>query len=160
MSGENTVPICYFARHTRNLDDKRRLQIPSRWVRKGEDGKIEQTPYALILWPHDDQPDMCVMALPPPVFDSLWRKVTSVPFGDTEGQALKRTLAEKMELVTLDSAGRIMLPDWMVTGAGLSVGKEAVLNGMFDCFQIWSPERYEATRSSVAAKAPNAFRGL
>ena len=65
-----------------------------------------------------------------------------------------------MELVNLDSAGRIMLPEWIAAAAGLAVGKEAVMNGMFDCFQIWSPERYDATRSSVAAKAPNAFKTI
>jgi DNA-binding transcriptional regulator/RsmH inhibitor MraZ len=53
-----------------------------------------------------------------------------------------------------------MLPEWMASAAGLAVGKEAVLNGMFDYFQIWCPERYEGTRAGVAAKAPNAFRGL
>jgi division/cell wall cluster transcriptional repressor MraZ len=159
-SNDTKGPICYFACHTRNLDDKRRLQVPSKWYRKSDDGKADEIQYALILWPHDGQADMCIQVLPPAVFQTLWNKVTSVSFGDTEGQALKRTLAEKMELVDLDSAGRIMLPEWMATGAGLTVGKEAVLSGLFDCFQIWSPERYEATRPSVTAKVPNAFRTI
>lgn len=159
-SSEAKGPICYFACHRRNLDDKRRLQIPAKWYRKTADGKVEEMQLALILWPHDDQPDMCIQVLPPTVFDKLYEKVTSVTFGDTQGQALKRTLAEKMELVTLDSAGRIMLPEWMATSAGLAVGQEAVMNGMFDCFQIWSPERYEATRPGVAAKTPNAFKTI
>jgi DNA-binding transcriptional regulator/RsmH inhibitor MraZ len=116
--------------------------------------------YALILWPHDGQPDLFIQVLPPAKFQVLWEKVTSVRFGDTEGQALKRTLAEKMERVELDSAGRIMVPEWMAGAAGLVVNQEVVLNGMFDCFQIWSPERHDATRASVAAKAPNAFKDL
>jgi division/cell wall cluster transcriptional repressor MraZ len=161
MSSSGTkAPICYFACHRRNLDDKRRLQIPAKWYRKTEEGKVEEMQFALILWPHDGQPDLCIQVLPPEVFESLYKKVTSVAFGDTEGQALKRTLAEKMELVALDSAGRIMLPEWIATAAGLAMGSEAVMNGMFDCFQIWSPERYDATRSSVAAKAPNAFKTI
>ena len=159
-ASDNNAPICYFACHRRALDDKRRIQVPAKWYRKTEDGKIEETQLALILWPHDGAADMCIQVLPPPVFREVWRKVTSVPFGDTEGQALKRTLAEKMELVNLDGAGRIMLPDWMAAGAGLAVGQEAILNGMFDCYQIWSPERYEQTRASVAEKTPNAFKAL
>ncbi len=159
-SNDAKGPICYFACHTRNLDDKRRLQIPSKWYRKTDDGKLERIQFALILWPHDGQADVCIQVLPPEKFQTLWNKVTSVSFGDTEGQALKRTLAENMELVDLDGAGRIMLPEWMATRAGLTVGNEVVLNGLFDSFQIWSPERYEATRPSVAAKAPNAFRTI
>jgi division/cell wall cluster transcriptional repressor MraZ len=152
--------ICYFACHRRNLDDKRRLQIPAKWYNKSDDGKLLPVQYALILWPHDGQPDLFIQALPPVKFQVLWEKVTSVRFGDIEGQALKRTLAEKMDRVDLDSAGRIMVPEWMAGAAGLTVNKEVVLNGMFDCFQIWSPERYEATRAGVAAKAPNAFKDL
>lgn len=159
-SSDSNAPICYFACHRRGLDDKRRLQIPAKWYRKDEGGKVQEIQYALILWPHDDQPDMCIQVLPPEVFQELWRKVTSKSFGDSEGQALKRTLAEKMELVNLDSAGRITLPEWMAIGAGLTVGQEAVLNGMFDHFQIWNPERYEATRPGVAAKVPHAFKTI
>ncbi len=115
---------------------------------------------ALILWPHDGQPDMFIQVLPPEKFKTLWEKVTAVRFGDAEGQALKRTLAEKMEVVELDGAGRVTVPEWMASQAGLKVGEEVILNGMFDCFQMWSPERYETTRASVAAKAPNAFREI
>jgi DNA-binding transcriptional regulator/RsmH inhibitor MraZ len=157
---DTNVPVCYFACHRRNLDDKRRLQIPAKWYRKSDDGKILAIPLALILWPYDGQPDVFIQALPPEKFQVLWSKVTAVRFGDVEGQALKRTLAEKMEQVELDGSGRITLPDWMAGAAGLAVGQEVILNGMFDCFQIWSPERYEATRASVAAKAPNAFREI
>jgi division/cell wall cluster transcriptional repressor MraZ len=154
------APVCYFACHRRNLDDKRRVQIPAKWYRKTDAGKVEEVQYALILWPHDDQPDMCIQVLPPEVFQELWRKVTAKSFGDAEGQALKRTLAEKMEMVGLDSAGRVMVPEWMATAAGLAVGNEAVLNGMFDYFQIWSPDRYEQTKAGVAAKVPNAFKTI
>ena len=86
MSSSGTkAPICYFACHRRNLDDKRRLQIPAKWYRKTEEGKVEEMQLALILWPHDGQPDLCIQVLPPEVFESLWKKVTSVAFGDTEG---------------------------------------------------------------------------
>jgi division/cell wall cluster transcriptional repressor MraZ len=157
---DTNVQICYFACHRRNLDDKRRVQIPAKWYRKSDDNKIVPVPFALILWPYDGQPDLFIQALPPEKFQALWNKVTAVRFGDSEGQALKRTLAEKMDQVELDGAGRITLPDWMAAAAGLTVGREVVLNGMFDCFQIWSPERYDATRPSVAAKAPDAFKDL
>jgi DNA-binding transcriptional regulator/RsmH inhibitor MraZ len=157
---ETSGQICYFALHERNLDDKRRLQIPSKWYKRTADGKITPVQYALILWPYEGQDDMFIQVLPPAKFQGLYDKVTAARFGDSEGQALKRTLAEKMEQVVLDGVGRITLPDWMAAKAGLVVGKETVLNGMFDCFQIWSPDRYEATRPSTAGKAPNAFRDL
>lgn len=160
MPQADAKPICYSAVHRRGLDEKRRLQVPAKWYRKTAEGKPEDIEYAMILWEYDGQPDMFVQVLPPDVFQKLWDKVTEKKFGDAEGQALTRTLGEKMEMVTLDSAGRITLPEWMVKAAGLEIGKEAVMNGMFNHFQIWSPERYEATRASTAAKASIGLRSI
>ena len=40
------------------------------------------------------------------------------------------------------------------------IKSDAILVGLLDRFEIWNPERYESTRPSVAAKAPNAFKNI
>ena len=135
------------------VDDKRRIQIPSKW-RPAEEG-VE---YALILWPHLEQPDSCLLVLPPQAYESLYRRVTEQPFGDPKAEALRRILGEKTESVQLDKAGRICIPENMAKPTGIS--NEGLMVGMFDRFQIWNPERYEATRSGVTALAPDAFKTI
>jgi len=149
MPNEAIEPI-YQARYRHGVDEKRRVQIPAKW-RPAEEG----VQFALILWPHGGQPDACLLVLPPAAFDELVKKIKAMPFAERKAEALRRILGEKSDRVQLDKAGRICLPDWMASAAGIK--DEAVLNGMFDRFQIWSPERYEESRAAVDALAPDAF---
>lgn len=149
MPNESMEPI-YQARYRHGVDEKRRVQIPAKW-RSADEG----VQYALILWPNSGQADACLLVLPPAAFGELVAKIKAMPFADPKAEALRRILGEKSDRVQLDKAGRICLPDWMAAAVGIK--DEAVLNGMFDRFQIWSPERYEQTRASVDALAPDAF---
>jgi MraZ protein len=150
MLDDQNEPIYYSACYRHGVDEKRRVQIPAKW-RPAEEG----VQFTLILWPHNGQPDSCLLVLPPAVFKELVAKVTAMKFADPGAEALRRILGEKADRVQLDKAGRFTLPDWMAKAAGIT--DEALLNGMFDRFQIWSPERYEATKSAVDAMATKAF---
>jgi DNA-binding transcriptional regulator/RsmH inhibitor MraZ len=48
------------------------------------------------------------------------------------------------------------LPEKLATDAG--IGEEAVLVGLLDRFEIWSPARYEQVKASDAVMAQEAFR--
>ncbi len=150
MATEAAEPIYYNARYRHGVDEKRRVQIPAKW-RPSEEG----VQFALILWPHNGQLDSCVLVLPPALFADLVAKIKAMPFADPRAEALRRILGEKSDRVQVDKAGRVCIPDWMATAAGIT--DEAVLNGMFDRFQIWNPERYEATRAGVDALVKDAF---
>ena len=69
---------------------------------------------------------------------------------------LKRFIGSESVQATLDKAGRICLPEQMARDAG--IGDEAVLVGLLDRFEIWSPERYDKVKASNAIMAPEAFK--
>ena len=141
----------YNSSYRHGVDDKRRIQIPAKW--RSSHGEVE---FMLILWPNGAQADACLLVLPPKVARALVDKLTAMPFGDPKAEALRRFLGEKSDMVTCDKAGRITVPEHMSRSVGIE--KEAVLTGMFDRFQIWNPDRYEATRPAVDALAPEAFK--
>lgn len=141
----------YNSSYRHGVDEKRRVQIPAKW-RHGQG----ETEFMLILWPNGGQADACLLVLPPKVARALVDKLTAMPFGDPKAEALRRFLGEKSDTVTCDKAGRITLPESMARAAGIE--KEAVMTGMFDRFQIWSPSRHEASRPAVDALAPEAFK--
>ena len=116
--------------------------------------------FTLVLWPHNDRPDACVMVMPPTVADDFISKMNALPLGAGEGEAVRAEMAANAFLATLDSVGRIALPDWMAERLGILSGGMAVLNGMWDRFQIWNPDLYDATRGAVKAVASTAFRKL
>ncbi|MBI4660935.1 MAG: hypothetical protein HY735_19040 [Verrucomicrobia bacterium] len=130
--------VFYNSRYRFGVDAKRRVQIPAKWRSdKGE------THFFLILWPKGNQQEACLLALPPGQWSNLVKKLSELPFADPKTETLRRLVGTKSDKVTLDKVGRICLPDWMAKAAGLE--KEAVLVGLVDRFQIWNPERYEAT---------------
>ena len=58
--------LCYTSCYRHGVDDKRRVQVPAKWRPKEEEAE-----YTLILWPHDGQPDACLLVLPPRVFEEF-----------------------------------------------------------------------------------------
>ena len=151
MAEENHSGPCYNSCFDNIVDDKRRVQIPSNW-RKGQ----QETDFMLILWPNGSQKDACLMVLPPPAAEKLRDRMTSMPFGDAQAEALRRYLGRKSHMVTSDKSGRITLPEHMAKAVGIE--KKAVLVGMFDRFQMWSPERFGAVSESDDALAQEAIR--
>ena len=151
MAETGNIEPFYNSIYRHGVDEKRRVQIPAKW--RGGQGEVE---FMILLWPNGNQPDACLLILPPMVARTLVSKLTAMPFGDPKAEALRRFLGEKSDTARCDKAGRITLPEEMAKTVGL--GSEAILNGMFDRFQIWNPERYEATRGAVDALAPEAFK--
>ena len=141
----------YNSRYDNTVDEKRRVQIPSKW-RAGRN----ETEFMLILWPNGPQKDACLMVLPPPAAGALEAKVRALPFGDQQAEALRRFLGRKSDTVTSDKSGRITLSESMAKAIGLE--KEAVLIGMFDRFQIWNPKSYEEVILAEDALATEAFK--
>lgn len=146
----------YVSAFRHKVDEKRRIQVPSEW--RSKDQKDQE--YTLILWPHAERADACIMVMPPEVADDFIAKLNALPYGGAEAEAVRADMAANAYLGSLDSVGRIALPDWMAERVGIAAGGVAVLNGMWDRFQVWNPERYDETRSAVRAVASSAFRKL
>ncbi len=131
-----SLPIFYHALYRHGVDEKRRVQIPSKWRPETD------VTFTLVLW-KKGQPNPCILALPPHRMAALAEKLSQMPFNDKNAEALRRLLGTYSDQVTTDKSGRICLPEWMAKEAGIE--KEAVLVGMVDRFQIWNPERHQAT---------------
>lgn len=79
-----------------------------------------------------------------------------MPNSDSNKVVLKRFIGSESVQVALDKAGRIVLPEQMAKSADIS--DEAVLVGLLDRFEIWSPERFESVKASDAIMAQEAFK--
>ena len=147
---ETTEPIYYNSRYRHGVDEKRRVQIPAKW-RPAEPG----TELTLVLWPKAKE-GPCVRVLPPQQMAKLMKELNDMPNTDQNKVVLKRFIVSESVQVTLDKAGRICLPEKMAQDAG--IGDEAMLVGLLDRFEIWSPERYQNVQASDVSMAPEAFR--
>ncbi len=140
----------YNSAYRHGVDEKRRLQIPSKW-RPSEAG-VE---FTLIVWPKAKE-GPCLRVLPPEQMSRLMKDIDAMPNSDPNKVVLKRFIGSESVQAPVDKAGRICLPEPMARAAG--IGDEAVLVGLLDRFEIWSPEAYEKVKASDAIMAQEAFK--
>jgi MraZ protein len=143
-------PTYYNSLYQHGVDQKRRVQIPSKW-RPGQ-ANVELT---LILWPKSKE-GPCLRVLPPKEMAQLMDAIDAMPNSDPNKTVLKRFIGGESEQVTVDKSGRICLPEEMAKAAGIE--DEAVLVGLLDRFEIWNPERFQKVKASDAVMAHEAFK--
>ena len=153
MTSNDTSPsISYSGIFHHGVDDKRRVQVPADWR-----PRKEGTKFSLIVWPkHPAGP--CLRAMPPAKWEKLQKDLDDLPNTDPSKGVLKRFIGNRSIQVPLDKAGRICLPEGMVSAAG--IGDKAVFSGRLDQFEIWSPDRFNKVFASDDAMAVEAFNRI
>jgi MraZ protein len=125
----------YSSLYRHSVDDKRRVPIPFRWRPQ------ESIPFTVTIWPKH-KAGTCLRVLPPEQWAKLYADIDAMPNANPNKSVLKRALGTSSMTIKLDSAGRLAIPEEMAIAADIS--NQAVLAGLIDRFEIWSPKRYEA----------------
>ena len=141
----------YTSVYRHKVDEKRRVPIPFRWRPEASDASME---FTLIVWPKH-RAGKCLRVLPPDQLAKLRASIDAMPNSDARKSVLKRSIGTASAQARLDSAGRITIPDEMAEAADIT--NEAVLAGMLDRFEIWSPKRYAQARILDDAHLSEAF---
>lgn len=115
------------------LDSKKRLTIPAVWR------EVVGVPGRLFVLQGVN--DKCLCVYPARELIRRMERLRNLSIADDQGRQFARTLASRAELVPWDSQGRIRIRDDLLEYAGLV--NEVVMVGAFDCFEIWSPERWK-----------------
>lgn len=149
-ANDSSEPTYYNSLHRHGVDEKRRVQIPAKWR-----PKKPGVEFTLVLWPKSkDGP--CVRVLPPEQMAALMKDIAAMPNSDPNKVVLKRFIGSESVQAPLDKTGRICLPEEMAKAAGII--DQAVLVGLLDRFEIWSPDRHEKVKASDAVMAQEAFK--
>ncbi len=139
--------VIYNGEFRHGVDDKRRVQVPSRWC------PSKSADFALVVWP-TQQAGPCLRALPPVAMSKLMLQVETMPSSDPNKGMLKRRIGGRSNQARLDSAGRICIPEELAEIA--KIKDKVVLVGLLDRFEIWNPAAYEIIRNvdpTVEARA-------
>ena len=114
------------------IDAKGRLPVPAAFRRSlEEEGQVVVT----LL-------DQCLAAYPPKEWARLEAQLAALPAFSKPVKALTRLLASRAADCELDVQGRILLPPTLRAAAGL--GRDAVVVGVLNRFEVWSPESWDA----------------
>ena len=150
-NNEKAERIYYHSRFRHGVDDKRRVQIPSKWRPSEPEEEL-----VLIPWRAGNTLNSHLLVLPPRIMHSLAEKIEAMSGSDPNAAALRRLIGGNSASVTLDKAGRICIPTEMAEA--VAIKDEALLVGLVDRFEIWNPERYETASAVDAALLPEALK--
>jgi MraZ protein len=118
------------------VDEKKRVAIPARW-RAAASGASE-----FCVLP---DPKNCLVVVSSNLVEKLLEKADEMPLYGDEHQPQRdglRVIASLAHVTPVDSQGRINISDQLLEKAGIT--DEAVLVGVLNKFEIWSPKRLEA----------------
>jgi MraZ protein len=140
-------PVTYNGQFVHGIDEKRRLQIPAKW--RPASGEME---WRALLWPKAGNQGHYLVVLTLETHNRVMQKINAASLADEKALAVMRYFSRNSGDLVMDKAGRVVLPENLAKAAGIE--KEAVLIGMWERFEIWSPERFSTTAAQDDAVAP------
>jgi MraZ protein len=145
--------IYYLGKYTHGSDEKKRVQIPSKWRPEN----LTNYEVNVVLWMRESESEACLQVFPPGEMKRLMQLVRNKSWGDADAETLRRRLGGDSETVKVDSVGRVCIPDRLAKPAGIEKNSEVLLVGMVDVYQIWNTERYKTTQSKDVVTMPQAL---
>jgi MraZ protein len=135
----------FLGQHKYTIDSKGRLTIPVRFRAALASGAFITQGFDrnLVVYTSED-------------FGRMSTAATAVTSTNPEGRAMRRLIFSRAEELTLDAAGRVLLPVYLRDYAGIQ--SEAYVVGAGDYFEIWQAEDWEKQLEQVADPAANARR--
>jgi MraZ protein len=118
------------------LDTKKRLSLPSRF--RKEVGRRVVVTRGL---------DACLFMFPLKAWQKIAQKVSNLPVGQADTRGMSRFLLAGAVEVEVDSAGRILIPDFLKEFAGLK--SRVVLAGVSDRVEIWNDKVWEEYKHRI-----------
>jgi MraZ protein len=130
-----------------NLDDKKRLTMPSKFrtilgkkaiVTKGIDG--------------------CLFMYSEKAWKELAEKIAKLPFSQSNARSFSRIMLAGAMDVLIDSNGRILIPDYLKEYAGLD--KKVVVAGLYNRIEVWDEDKWDKYNKENTDRIDDVAEGL
>jgi MraZ protein len=135
----------FLGQYEHTIDEKGRLTIPSRYRDLLMDGAYITQGF-----------EQNLMVLTAAAFDHISNRVNRMSMTDPIARQLKRLIFSHADRVEVDRAGRILIPQFLRSSAQLDGA--AIMVGVGDYFEIWSPEQWQEQNSLLQDGEANAQR--
>jgi len=114
----------FIGEYKHNLDNKGRLAVPAKFRAILKSGAVVTRGL-----------DNCLFLYPKEQWNIIAKKFASLPISQSKARAFSRLMLAGAMEVDFDSQGRITLPEYLRTFAGLK--KKAIVAGLYDRLEIW-----------------------
>lgn len=126
--------------YTHTIDDKKRLSIPKKW--KTVFSKKVVVTRGL---------DTCLFVYTTKEWESIAERLAQTSMGSKDARDLNRFFLSGAVEIEVDSAGRILIPDYLKDFAKLET--EIVFAGLYKRAEIWNEKEWGKKQLEVSGKA-------
>jgi MraZ protein len=133
--------------YTHNLDPKKRLAVPAKLRKALGSGAVITRGL-----------DTCLFLFPVPQWRQLAEKLAAMPISHSDSRSFARLLLSGAMEVSFDALGRILVPDYLKSYAGLK--REVVVAGMYTRLEIWDVARWDAYKRRIERRSDDIAQKL
>lgn len=130
----------FIGEYKHNLDEKGRLAVPAKF-RSGLGGSLIITRGL----------DHCLFVFTTEEWQTLATKINALPLTQANSRAFARLMLSGAVEASVDSQGRVLIPDYLRSYAEL--GKGAILAGVYNRVEIWDEEKWGAYKMQTEANS-------
>ena len=135
----------FLGHYDHTIDDKGRLTVPARFRDLLADGAVITLGF-----------DGNLIVMTSAMFDDFSSRLDKMNMTNPDSRSLRRMILSFAERLELDRVGRILLPQFLRQQASLVTN--AIIAGVGDYFEIWSPELWARQVSLLQDPEVNAQR--
>jgi len=121
----------FIGEYSHNLDEKGRLAVPKKFRSDLSKGAVVTRGL-----------DNCLFLYTKTEWGKLANKLASLPFSQSKARAFSRLMLAGAMDVIVDKQGRVMLPEYLRSFAGLK--KSVVVAGLYNRLELWDQKNWEA----------------
>ncbi len=132
----------FIGEYTYSLDDKKRLAVPVKF--RNLLGKKAVITRGL---------DQCLFIFSAKEWESLAEKISKLPLSQSDARGFARLMLGGAMEVTIDSMGRVLIPDYLKKYASLN--KKTVLVGVLNRVEVWDEDKWESYKGATEKEGEN-----
>jgi MraZ protein len=126
----------FIGEYQHSIDPKKRLAVPSKF-RDELKNKVVVTRGL----------DKCLFIYPIKAWEELAGKLGTLPVGERATRSFIRLMLAGAVDVEIDRQGRVLVPDYLKSYAGLS--RNVVITGVYNRLEIWDEKRWKIYKKSA-----------
>lgn len=130
----------FIGEYSHNLDQKGRLAVPKKFRTDLSKGAVVTRGL-----------DNCLFLYTKTEWKKLAEKLASLPFAQANTRAFARLMLAGAMDVKVDKQGRIMIPEYLRTFAGLK--KNTVVAGLYNRLELWDQKKWAEYKNKTEASS-------
>jgi MraZ protein len=119
----------FIGEHAHTIDDKSRVSVPAKYRKQLSDGLVITRGLDHCLWIYTKLG-----------WEKIAKRLASLPISQKKSRAFARLMLAGAWDAALDSQGRIVLPEYLRTYAGLD--KHIIIAGLYNRIEVWNEDSW------------------